>query len=82
MAIAADGDGQEVARVQLQGPDPYTLTARLLAWAATHAASNGLKGTGALGPVDAFGLATLQTGATTAGLDRTAPAATGPGTLG
>jgi short subunit dehydrogenase-like uncharacterized protein len=71
VAIAADDHGQEVARVQLQGPDPYTLTARLLAWAATHAAGGGLQGTGALGPVDAFGLATLQAGATTAGLERT-----------
>jgi hypothetical protein len=71
VAIAADDQGQERARVHLQGPDPYTLTARLLAWAATHAAGNGLKGTGALGPVDAFGLDTLQAGATTAGLERT-----------
>jgi short subunit dehydrogenase-like uncharacterized protein len=73
VAIAADDHGRELARVHLQGPDPYTLTARLLAWAATHAAGGGLKGTGALGPVDAFGLEALQAGATTAGLDRTAP---------
>jgi short subunit dehydrogenase-like uncharacterized protein len=73
VAIAADGHGREVARVQLQGPDPYTLTARLLAWAATHAARGGLEGTGALGPVDAFGLAALQAGAATAGLERTDP---------
>ena len=70
VAIAADGHGREVARVQLQGPDPYTLTARLLAWAATHAARGGLEGTGALGPVDAFGLEPLQAGAATAGLER------------
>ena len=73
VAIATDDQDQERARVHLQGPDPYTLTARLLAWAATHAADNGLKGTGALGPVDAFGLDTLQAGATTAGLERTEP---------
>jgi hypothetical protein len=77
VAVAADDQGQELARVQLQGPDPYTLTARLLAWAATQAATHGLRGTGALGPVDAFGLDTLQAGAATAGL-----AATGPGTRG
>jgi short subunit dehydrogenase-like uncharacterized protein len=71
VAIAADDQGRERARVHLQGPDPYTLTARLLAWAATHAATVGLQGTGALGPVDAFGLATLQAGATTAGLEPT-----------
>jgi hypothetical protein len=71
VAIAADDQGRERARVHLQGPDPYTLTARLLAWAATHAAGGGLKGTGALGPVEAFGLDTLQAGAATAGLERT-----------
>jgi short subunit dehydrogenase-like uncharacterized protein len=73
VAIAADDHGQELARVHLQGPDPYTLTARLLAWGATHAARGGLKETGALGPVDAFGLEALQAGATTAGLKRTNP---------
>ena len=72
LAVAADDRGRELARVHLQGPDPYTLTARLLAWAATHAAGGGLRGTGALGPVDAFGLEALQAGATTAGLERTA----------
>ena len=71
VAIAADDQGREVARVQLQGPDPYTLTGRLLAWGATHAAGSGLPGTGALGPVDAFGLAALQAGAATAGLEPT-----------
>jgi short subunit dehydrogenase-like uncharacterized protein len=73
VAVAADDRGQELARVQLQGPDPYTLTARLLAWGAAHAAAGGLQGTGALGPVDAFGLAALQAGAATAGLERTDP---------
>jgi len=73
VAIAAADYGREVARVQLQGPDPYTLTGRLLAWGATHAARSGLPGTGALGPVDAFGLAALQAGAATAGLERTGP---------
>jgi short subunit dehydrogenase-like uncharacterized protein len=70
VAVAADDHDQELAQVHLQGPDPYTLTARLLAWAATHAAGGGLQGTGALGPVDAFGLEALQAGATSAGLDR------------
>jgi hypothetical protein len=72
VAIAADDHGRELTRVHLQGPDPYTLTARLLAWAAIRAARGALNGTGALGPVDAFGLEALQAGAATAGLDRTA----------
>jgi short subunit dehydrogenase-like uncharacterized protein len=73
VAIATDDHGRKLAQVHLQGPDPYTLTARLLAWGASQAASNGLQGTGALGPVDAFGLAALQAGAATAGLERTDP---------
>jgi short subunit dehydrogenase-like uncharacterized protein len=73
VAVAADDHGRDLVEVQLQGPDPYTLTARLLAWGATHAARGGLKGTGALGPADAFGLEALQAGAATAGLERTDP---------
>jgi short subunit dehydrogenase-like uncharacterized protein len=70
VAVAADEAGRDLARVRLHGPDPYTLTARLLAWGAARAASHGLAGTGALGPVDAFGLAALQAGAAAAGLER------------
>jgi short subunit dehydrogenase-like uncharacterized protein len=70
VAVATDDAGRELAAVRLHGPDPYTLTARLLAWGAGRAAGHGLAGTGALGPVDAFGLAALQAGAATAGLER------------
>ena len=70
VAVAADADGRELAQVRLRGPDPYTLTARLLAWGAGRAASHGLLATGALGPVEAFGLEALQAGAANAGLER------------
>ncbi|HWD46666.1 MAG TPA: saccharopine dehydrogenase NADP-binding domain-containing protein [Actinomycetota bacterium] len=70
VAEAADERGRPLARVHLRGPDPYTLTARLLAWGARRAASHGLAATGALGPVDAFGLDALQAGAAEAGLER------------
>ncbi|HET9291021.1 MAG TPA: saccharopine dehydrogenase, partial [Actinomycetes bacterium] len=73
VAEASDQRGRPLARVQLRGPDPYTLTARLLAWGALRAASHGLAATGALGPVDAFGLDALQAGAAEAGLERFAP---------
>jgi short subunit dehydrogenase-like uncharacterized protein len=73
VAVAADDGGRELARVRLEGPDPYTLTARLLAWGARRAAGQGLLGTGALGPVEAFGLEALGSGATAAGLVRAAP---------
>jgi short subunit dehydrogenase-like uncharacterized protein len=70
VAEAADERGRPLARVHLRGPDPYTLTARLLAWGARRAASHGLAATGALGPVDAFGLDALQAAAAEAGLER------------
>jgi hypothetical protein len=68
--VAGDADGRDLAEVRLHGPDPYTLTARLLAWGARRAAGGGLQGTGALGPVDAFGLEALRSGAAAAGLER------------
>jgi hypothetical protein len=59
-----------LANVRLEGPDFYTLTGRLLAWGATTAASGGLQGVGALGPVDGFGLDVLEAGCAEAGLRR------------
>ena len=70
VAVASDAGGRELAQVRLRGPDPYTLTARLLTWGAQRAAASGVPGTGALGPVDAFGLDALQQGAAAAGLHR------------
>ena len=46
------------------------MTADLLAWGATTAAEGGVQGTGALGPVQAFGLDGLLAGAATAGITR------------
>jgi hypothetical protein len=42
----------------------------MLAWAALRAAGGGLHGTGALGPVDGFGLDALEQGVAQAGLAR------------
>jgi short subunit dehydrogenase-like uncharacterized protein len=70
VAVASDADGRELAQVHLRGPDPYTLTASLLAWGAQRAATSGVLATGALGPVDAFGLEALQEAAAAAGLER------------
>jgi short subunit dehydrogenase-like uncharacterized protein len=67
-ALAYDAAGRELARVVLEGPNPYTLTGDLLACAAVHARDVGLLGTGALGPVEALGLDTLAEGAAAAGL--------------
>ena len=48
--------GERLAQVRLEGGDAYDFTARMLAWAAEQIAGGALRGTGALGPVDAFGL--------------------------
>jgi short subunit dehydrogenase-like uncharacterized protein len=71
VAEVRDRTGTVVARVQLDGPEAYGLTASLLAWGATRAAENGVRGTGALGPVQAFGLEELTAGAAEAGLAAT-----------
>ena len=68
VAIAYDAAGRELSEVHLKGLDGYTFTGRMLAWAADRAAAAGLKGTGALGPVDAFGLDELVAGAAEAGI--------------
>jgi short subunit dehydrogenase-like uncharacterized protein len=74
--VAADVRGPQgdlLAHVELTGPNPYTLTAELLAWSARALAGLVLGvaapyAAGALGPVDGFGLDTLQTACAEAGL--------------
>ena len=70
VAEVRDADGHRVSRVQLAGPDPYAMTADLLAGGAVRAAAGQLTGTGALGPVQAFGVAGLTDLAASAGLVR------------
>src|SRR4051794_28524566 len=69
-ALAYDAAGRELAGVTLEGPNGYTLTGDFLAWGAARARAGGLKGTGALGPVDGFGLDELEQGCADAGLKR------------
>ena len=68
VAVARDDRGSAIAQVALQGPNPYTFTGDMLAWGAQRAAETGLRGTGALGPVDAFGLTELQAGCAESGM--------------
>ena len=68
LAEAYDASGARLAAVRLEGINFYDLTARFLAWGAETAARGGLQGTGALGPVDGFGLEALQAGCAEAGL--------------
>lgn len=67
-AAARDATGRELARVDLEGIDGYDFTANVLAWAAIRAATGRVAGTGALGPVEAFGLAALEAGCAEAGI--------------
>jgi short subunit dehydrogenase-like uncharacterized protein len=69
VAIAYDEAGRELAEVHVKGVDGYTFTGRVLAWGAQLAAEGGLQDTGALGPVDAFGLVALTDGCRWAGLE-------------
>jgi short subunit dehydrogenase-like uncharacterized protein len=68
VGMAYDAAGRQLSEVHLKGVDGYTFTGRMLAWAAGRAAAGGLTGAGALGPVDAFGLAELVAGCAEAGI--------------
>jgi short subunit dehydrogenase-like uncharacterized protein len=68
VAIAYDAAGRQLSEVHVSGVDGYTFTGRMLAWGADRAAAGALKGTGALGPVDAFGLDELVKGCAEAGI--------------
>ncbi|HEV7847007.1 MAG TPA: saccharopine dehydrogenase NADP-binding domain-containing protein, partial [Thermoleophilaceae bacterium] len=68
VAIAYDAAGRQLSEVHVDGVDGYTFTGRMLAWSAGRVADGGLKGTGALGPVEAFGLDELVKGCAEAGI--------------
>jgi putative NADH-flavin reductase len=69
IAVARDHSGRPLATTALTGPDPYEMTASLLAWGAVHAAApEAVLKTGVHGPVAIFGLDTLRLGAAEAGL--------------
>ncbi|MFM7146019.1 MAG: hypothetical protein ACKOW5_06770, partial [Actinomycetales bacterium] len=65
---AFDATGACVHQVRLIGPTPYELTADLLVWGAQACLEGKVRGTGALGPVDAFGLDEVIAGCARAGL--------------
>jgi short subunit dehydrogenase-like uncharacterized protein len=70
VAEVRDRGGELVSRVELAGPEPYGFTGAMLAWGASTAATDGVRATGAAGPVQAFGLEALTAGAAEAGLVR------------
>lgn len=72
-AVAGDASGGTLAAVHLTGGDPYSFTAPTLAWAAGRAAAQGVRPSGALGPVEAFGLDSLESACADAGFHRERP---------
>jgi short subunit dehydrogenase-like uncharacterized protein len=70
VAVAGDAEGRTLAEVRLTGGDPYSFTAPILAWAAATAAGQGVRPAGALGPVEAFGLGSLESACASAGFSR------------
>jgi short subunit dehydrogenase-like uncharacterized protein len=70
VAEVFDAGDTRLATVRLEGINFYDLTANFLAWGAETALAGGLKGTGALGPVDGFGLDALERGCAEAGIAR------------
>ena len=70
MARALGPGGDRLAQVRLEGGDAYEFTARMLAWAAEQVAGGALRGAGALGPVDAFGLDLAEAGTAESGIAR------------
>jgi short subunit dehydrogenase-like uncharacterized protein len=74
IAAIAYRAGEALAAVELEGINGYEFTARILAWGSSRAADGRVSGVGALGPVEAFGLAELEAGVADAGLQRVEPA--------
>ncbi len=72
VAVARDAGGRALATARLEGVDPYTLTARLLVWAAVQLRDGAAPAPGARGPVEAFGLETMARALADAGLPRVA----------
>jgi short subunit dehydrogenase-like uncharacterized protein len=68
VAEVFDGDERRLSKVVLEGPNGYTFTGDVMAWGAQRAAETGLEGTGALGPIDGYGLRTLESGCAEVGL--------------
>src|SRR5215468_8729262 len=73
VAVAGDASGATLAAAHLTGGDPYSFTAPMLAWAAGQAAAHGVRPSGALGPVEAFGLGSLQAACADAGFTVSGP---------
>lgn len=70
VAEASAPDGTVLSTVTMRGPNGYTLTGDLIAWAAWRLATDPPDATGARGPITAFGLADLEAACASLGLVR------------
>jgi short subunit dehydrogenase-like uncharacterized protein len=70
VGIAYDSTGVELGRVHLAGAEGYEFTAAILAWGAEAVSMGRIRGRGALGPVEAFGIDELEQGCGEAGVTR------------
>ncbi|MBV9101566.1 MAG: saccharopine dehydrogenase NADP-binding domain-containing protein [Candidatus Dormibacteraeota bacterium] len=68
IAVASDAAGRELRTVRLRGGNAYDFTAAILAWGAVRVTQQGIERSGALGAVEAFGLAPLRDACAAAGL--------------
>jgi short subunit dehydrogenase-like uncharacterized protein len=71
-AEAKSAGGEVLARAEFTGPNGYTLTGALIAEAAIRIANGAASGSGALGPVEAFGVAGLADLCSATGIQRSA----------
>lgn len=69
MAEVFDASGQMLRRVDMVGVDGYTFTAKFIAWATDRACQAKVLKAGAVGPIEAFGLAALKEGCAWSGLE-------------
>ncbi|MFF2083999.1 saccharopine dehydrogenase NADP-binding domain-containing protein [Nocardia sp. NPDC058176] len=66
-AVAYSGP-DVLSEVQVRGPNSYTLTGELIAWAAQQLTTSAPRAAGVVSPVEAFGFATLRDGCAEIGL--------------
>jgi short subunit dehydrogenase-like uncharacterized protein len=78
VAIAYDVAGRPLSEVHVTGVDGYTFTGRMLAWTAERMAGEGPKASGAIGPIEAFGLEALVAGCAEAGIAEGGPGSAEP----
>jgi hypothetical protein len=68
--MAYDAGGNQLAEVHLRGIEGYEFTGRILAWGARRAAAGDNTRSGALGPIEAFGIDAVEAGCREAGVAR------------